>query len=149
MPFTVEQLPTINAALNGLAAILLVCGYVLIKAKREQAHKRAMLAAFGTSVLFLACYLVYHWQIGGGKKFVGPPLIRTGYLLMLFSHIVLAAAVPFLALATIYTGYRDRRLAHRKLAKCLYVFFPGPADSSTIETPGASTAALPEGRMTL
>ena len=165
MPFTVEQLPTVNAALNFLATVLLLLGFALIKAHREQAHKWVMLSAFGTSVVFLVCYLVYHWQIGGGKRFEGPPLVRTAYLAMLLSHIVLAAAVPVLTITTIYLGLKDRRSAHRRLARwtfpiwlyvsvtgvliylCLYVFFPGSAKSPTIEKSPPMVVGAPQGRM--
>lgn len=150
MPIPVEQLPAVNATLNFAATMLLLIGYRFIKTGHEQAHKRTMLAAFGTSVVFLVCYLIYHWQIGGGKHFEGPPPVRTFYLTMLASHIVLAAIVPFLAIATIYTGYTDRRVSHRRLARWtfpiwlyvsitgvliylfLYVFFASPGPSSTM-----------------
>lgn len=115
---TVEQLPTVNAILNGIATVLLVVGFVLIKQRRETAHKAAMLAAFGMSVLFLASYVTYH--LDGDMKsvrFEGPPLVRTVYLAILIPHIILAAAVPFLAIATIYLGFRDRRAAHRRVAR--------------------------------
>jgi len=116
LPIAVEQLPAINAALNALAATLLMIGYVQIKRRREQAHIRTMLAAFCVSVIFLACYLTYHYHVGS-VKFVGPPAIRTAYLVVLLTHVVLAALVPFLAGATIYLGYRDRRAAHVRLAR--------------------------------
>lgn len=112
----VRDLPAVNAALNGLATLLLIAGYALIKRRRETAHKRVMLAAFGTSVAFLACYLVYHFQVGS-VRFAGPPPVRMVYLAILVSHVVLAAAVPFLALRTIYLGLRGRRQAHRRLAR--------------------------------
>src|SRR5690606_30729304 len=48
--------------------------------------------------------------------FAGPASVRPVYLAILFSHIVLAAAVPFLAAVTSYLGYRNRRRAHRKVA---------------------------------
>lgn len=144
MPFTVEQLPTVNALLNLAATILLIVGFVLIKQRRERAHKNVMLSAFGTSVLFLVFYLIYHYQIGGGKKFVGPPNVRLFYLGMLATHVVLAAIVPFLAGFTIYFGLKDQRTRHLRIAKwtfpiwlyvsitgvliylMLYVFFPSP-----------------------
>ncbi len=114
-----HALPHVNAALNGLAAILLVIGFVLIKQRREQAHKWTMLACFAVSTIFLACYVTYHVGIGGSKRFPTDvdPWVRTGYLTVLATHVVLAAAVPFLAIATIYLGLKDRRLAHRRLAK--------------------------------
>ena len=147
----VEQLPAVNATLNFLATVLLLSGYVLIKRRQELAHKWTMLAAFGVSIAFLVCYLIYHWQIGGGKHFQGPPVVKTLYLAMLLTHIILAMTVPFLTVATIITGFKDRRAAHRRLARwtfpiwlyvsvtgvliylCLYIFFPGTQESPKIE----------------
>jgi uncharacterized membrane protein YozB (DUF420 family) len=85
--------------------VLLIVGLVLIKRGREPAHKRVMLAAFGVSTLFLACYVWYHLN-AGSMKFTHTGPIRTLYLSILASHIVLAALVPFLAIATIYFGYQ-------------------------------------------
>ncbi len=118
-----DLLPHVNAGLNALAAILLVVGYVLIKRGLETAHKRTMLACFGVSVVFLVCYLAYHellrQQTGGhGRPFVATnQAVRYFYYTILISHVVLAAAVPFLALATIYYGLRDNRPRHIKLAR--------------------------------
>lgn len=116
LALAVHDLPAVNASLNALATLLLIVGYVLIKRRRELAHKATMLAAFCVSCLFLACYLVYHYH-AGSKPFPGEGVVRTGYLVMLASHIILAAAVPFLAVTTIWLGYADRRAAHRRLAR--------------------------------
>jgi uncharacterized membrane protein YozB (DUF420 family) len=121
----VPLLPHVNASLNALATLLLVVGLVLIKQRREAAHKWTMLACFGVSVLFLVCYLTHHWYLKyviklpyGSHLFPAEyPIARTIYLLVLIPHVILAAAVPFLALATIYLGLADKRAAHRKLAK--------------------------------
>ena len=118
---TIDILPHINAALNGLATVLLVTGVSLIARGRETAHRRTMLACFAVSTVFLACYLVYHAQ-AGSKRFptgAGAPAdwIRYFYYFVLLTHIVLAAAVPMLALITIYLGLKDRRVAHRRLAR--------------------------------
>jgi uncharacterized membrane protein YozB (DUF420 family) len=117
----VPPLASLNAALNALATVLLLLGYVLIKSGREQAHKRTMLTAFGVSVAFLASYLIYHYQVGGrGTHFAGTGLVRPVYYAILISHIVLAAAVPVLAVATIALGLRDRRAAHRRWARVTF-----------------------------
>ena len=115
----VPVLPHINAGLNALATALLIVGYVQIKRRQEVAHKWTMLGCFGVSVVFLASYLTYHFNIpGGSKRFptYPPDAIRYGYYVLLLSHVVLAAAVPFLAVITIWLGLADRRRAHRKLA---------------------------------
>jgi putative membrane protein len=119
----IEILPHVNATLNALAAILLVVGLVLIKRKKEAAHKWTMLSCFSVSVVFLICYLTYHQllhQVTGshGKSFSHPnAVILWGYRVILISHILLAVSVPFLALTTIYFGLRDNRVRHLRLAK--------------------------------
>ena len=94
----VTDLPTVNAVLNGVAAVLLSLGYLHIRARRIDAHRRTMLAAFACSVLFRASYLFYHYKVGS-VRFPGTGTVRTVYLTILASHTVLAATVPFLAIA--------------------------------------------------
>lgn len=119
--FVIELLPHINVSLNIIATLLLVIGFVLIKQRRELAHRRVMLATFGVNIIFLICYLTYHYY-AGSKEFprdtsVAPALVRYFYLGLLASHIVLAAAVPLLAIWTIYLGLTNQRDRHRRLAK--------------------------------
>ena len=116
---SIEWLPHIDAGLNALATCLLVCGYVLIKRGQERAHRNVMLSCFGVSLVFLICYLTYHAN-AGSKPFPRDgyaPAIRSAYLLMLLSHVVLAALVPFLAAITIYWGLRGERAKHRRIAR--------------------------------
>jgi len=111
-----HDLPSLNAILNGTAAVLLVWGYALIRRKRIQAHRRVMITAFVVSVLFLISYLVYHAQVGS-VRFPKTGAIRTGYLTLLFTHTVLAAAVPPLAIITLSRALRRRFDRHRKIAR--------------------------------
>lgn len=111
-----HPLATVNAALNATATLLLIAGWLLIKGRREAAHKWVMLSAFGVSCIFLACYVAYHLQVGS-VKFGGAGAVRGVYLAILISHIILAATVPVLAIITIYFGLRDRRTAHRRIAR--------------------------------
>jgi uncharacterized membrane protein YozB (DUF420 family) len=111
-----DALPPINAVLNGLAAILLVIGLVLIKNRQIQAHRNVMLTAFGVSTVFLASYLTYHAhaQI---VYFKGTGVIRTIYMTILWTHTPLAAAVPVLAIITLNRGLKARFDKHRAIAK--------------------------------
>lgn len=125
----IHSLPAFNAALNGLAAVLLVRGYFLIKAGRVQEHKKTMLAAFATSIVFLISYLVYHAQVGS-VKFQGIGVIRWVYFAILISHTILAASVPFLAVITLRRGLKNdlRRhvaIAHWTFPIWLYVSVTG------------------------
>jgi uncharacterized membrane protein YozB (DUF420 family) len=113
---SVHDLPTLNAILNGAAAVLLVWGYWLIRHGRKQPHRRVMLSAFAVSVAFLASYLYYHAQVGT-VRFQGAGTIRTVYLLILATHTVLAAAVPPLAVVTLSRGLAGRFDRHRRIAR--------------------------------
>ncbi|MEN1681436.1 MAG: DUF420 domain-containing protein [Planctomycetota bacterium] len=96
----------VNAALNSLATVLLIAGYVLIKQKKERAHQAAMGAAIVTSAAFLACYLYYHFVVNLTVPFTHEGPVRYVYLAILLSHIVLAITVPFFAFAAAYYGWR-------------------------------------------
>tara|TARA_B100001750_G_C15369049_1_gene526286 strand:+ start:439 stop:882 length:444 start_codon:yes stop_codon:yes gene_type:complete len=109
--------PTINAGLNALAGLLLVVGLHLIRKGKESAHKKAMMAAFGCSAIFLASYLSYHFSNKLIVKYAGPEWGAIPYLALLISHSTLAALVPFMAIRTIWLGIQDRRPEHRKWAR--------------------------------
>ena len=113
---TIADLPAVNATLNGIAAILLVIGYVLIRRRRIAQHRAVMLTAFCTSILFLTSYLVYHAHTGS-KHFPGQGPIRLVYFGVLLSHTVLAATVPFLAIITLSRGLAARYDRHRAIAR--------------------------------
>ncbi len=112
----VTTLPAVNAALNALAALLLVAGYVQIRRRRIAAHRACMLAAFTTSVLFLVSYLTYHAQVGS-QPFTGQGPIRTVYFVVLISHIMLAALILPLALVTLRRGLRRDDVRHAAIAR--------------------------------
>ncbi len=116
MKLTVADLPTLNAALNATAAMLLTLGWILILRRKIDAHRRAMLAAFACSIVFLVSYLIYHFQVGS-VKFQGTGTVRTVYLTILLTHTVLAAAVPVLATLTLSRALSRRFDQHRKIAR--------------------------------
>jgi uncharacterized membrane protein YozB (DUF420 family) len=110
------DLPAVNATLNAIAAVLLVCGYTMIRRGRVQAHRRFMLSAFATSALFLVCYVVYHANVGS-KRFPGSGAARAIYFAILISHVVLAAAILPLALVTLNHALRARFDRHVPIAR--------------------------------
>jgi uncharacterized membrane protein YozB (DUF420 family) len=114
--FNYQDLPTVNASLNALAAMLLVIGYILIRRRNWIAHRNVMTAALACSVLFLVSYLTYHYH-EGSRSFPGTGTARTVYLTILLTHTVLAAAVPFLAGITVVRAWRQRYPQHRKIAR--------------------------------
>ena len=125
----ISDLPAINATLNGLAAIFLTTGYVLIRRGHRELHKRCMLAALTTSALFLVSYVIYHAN-AGSRPFPGQGVIRVVYFAILITHVILAAAILPLALMTAARGLtaqydRHVRLARWTLPIWLYVSVTG------------------------
>ena len=112
----IADLPAINATLNSLSAGLLTTGYVLIRRGRVTPHKACMLAAFGTSVLFLTSYLIYHAHVGS-VPFLGEGFTRILYFTILVSHVALAVAILPLALVTLSYALRARFGRHVALAR--------------------------------
>ena len=113
---TLRDLPTLNAALNAAAATLLVAGWLLVRSGRREAHRRVMLGALTCSALFLASYLVYHFEVGS-VRFPGTGTARTAYLAILLTHTVLAAILPVLVAITVVRALRSRFAQHRRIAR--------------------------------
>ena len=113
---SITDLPALNASLNAVSVIFLLLGYFFIRTKQVNRHKAAMLAAFSSSILFLISYLVYHYHVGS-KPFPGQGWIRSIYFVILISHVVLAAAIVPLAIATLTLAWKERFQTHRRLAR--------------------------------
>lgn len=113
----ISLLPSINATLNALCGVLLVWGYLLIRRKQIERHRRVMKTAFATSCIFLVSYLVYHSQVGSVPFHHEGTTLRTVYLSILLTHTVLAAAVPVLAVITLRRGLSGRYDKHRRIAR--------------------------------
>ena len=119
---TYTDLPLINACLNTTCTVLLVLGWVYIRAGRKVAHRNCMIAALCTSTLFLACYLYYHYQMQQQQgtahtKFVDPAWFRPIYLTILFTHLIGAFAIVPLVLMTVSRAAKERFEAHKAIAR--------------------------------
>ena len=77
-----------------------------------------MLLAFGTSLLFLISYIIYHWFKSGPKQYIGEFI--TIYYIILISHILLAMIIIPLSLITLYRGWNSQITKHRKIAKITF-----------------------------
>ena len=113
---SVHDLPAVNASLNAVSGILLVCGYTLMRMKRIELHRKVMIAAFATSSLFLICYVIYHAQVGS-VPFTRHGLVRPLYFGILITHVTLAAAVLPLAVITLSRGLKARFDRHKAIAR--------------------------------
>ena len=109
-------LPLINAILNGITFMLLICALVMIKKKNIQAHRNFMLAAFGVTLLFFLSYLTYH-AMAGSTSFGSDGMVAYIYYIILISHVILAAVLVPLSLITLGRGLNMNVRKHRKIAR--------------------------------
>lgn len=110
------DLPTVNAVLNATSAVLLASGYGFIRRRQVGAHKLCMVAAFVTSTLFLASYLVYHYNVGS-VRFPGKGWVRPLYFAILITHTMLAVSIVPLALITLFRAWKADFTRHVRIAR--------------------------------
>ncbi|KAA3645953.1 MAG: DUF420 domain-containing protein [Bacteroidetes bacterium] len=125
----VMLLPKINAIINSFASLMLILGFIAIKNKNVELHKRFMLTALILSVLFSISYLTYH-SIAESTVYGGVGLMKTIYYIILISHILLAIVIVPLVLITFSRALTQRFDKHRKIARItlplwLYVTITG------------------------
>lgn len=142
--FNVHIFATANAFINSTVAVLLVAALVFVKQKKYLAHKKTMQAAMVLSILFLVCYITHHLLSGdtlyGDTSHNGilEDAERTAvagsrmfYLIILLTHIFLAAIILPFILFTAYRGMTAEFSKHKKLARItwpiwFYVSVTGP-----------------------
>lgn len=112
----VSVLPRFHATLNGSTAGLLLFGWIMIRSRRIEWHRRAMASAFALSCVFLVSYLVYHAQ-APDAAYGGEGWVRPVYFTVLVSHIVLAPVILPLALYTLARALRGEFPRHRRIAR--------------------------------
>jgi putative membrane protein len=109
-------MPKLNAGLNALSATLLSAGYLAIRRRAARLHKYLMVSAFASSALFLVGYVAYHY-VHGDTKYQGTGALRTLYLSILASHILLSIFVVPMALLVFYFAAQRSFARHRRLAR--------------------------------
>lgn len=116
---SLSDLPTLNASLNLITTALLIYGFVLIKKGLREKHRRVMLSALGTSVLFLTSYITYHYSVGS-VPYPYHDWTRPLYFTLLIPHVILAAAMGPFIIAGVRWALTDRFDKHRKLMRYVW-----------------------------
>ena len=116
LPFNPHIFASFNAVINSTVSLLLVLAVVLVKQKNYEAHKKVMLAAIVLSSLFLVSYIAHH-LFAGETKFGGEGATRTFYLVLLTTHIILAAIILPVVLFTAYRSLTGEYAKHKKIAR--------------------------------
>lgn len=115
---TVQDIPALNAILNGLATAFMTVGFVMIRSGRREAHRFCMLGAGLVSAVFLIGYVAHKFLVRGvHTPFGGEGAIRTVYYVMLVSHILLAIAIAYLVPKTFSLALKGQYDRHRAWAR--------------------------------
>jgi len=130
-PTALAFLPAVNATLNGLAALCIVCGVAAIKLGKRRLHIALMASALTLTALFLVSYLTYHY-VHGDTKFVTQGAIRYLYFFILISHVVCTVFALPLILCAVFFALTRRFELHKKVTRYtapiwLYVSVTGVA----------------------
>lgn len=112
-----ETLAAINSILNGLAALLLICGYLAIRQRNWKLHATFMLSALACSALFLTTYLTSYFYWGERSSGLQANWLRTVYLLILFPHIALAIVMLPMIGMTLWRVSQRRFIQHKVIAR--------------------------------
>jgi putative membrane protein len=109
-------LPALNALLNGLCAIALSVGLYFIKHHNKEAHRASMLVALTLSSIFLVSYIVNH-AMHGDTIFPRHSPVRTVYLSILASHVILSIVALPMVITTFFFSLTGRFALHRRIAR--------------------------------
>lgn len=137
----ISKLPALNAILNTLSSIFLILAYRAVRRRQFVKHMRWIFSAVGTSALFFASYVVYHYY-HGDTHFQGHGLIRPVYFFILISHITLSAIAVPLILTSLYLALSGKLAIHRRVSRItlpiwLYVSITGPLIYVMLKTFGS------------
>ncbi len=112
----INVLPHLNASLNSLTAILLICGLVAIKKGNKLFHRRIMLTAISVSAVFLVSYLIYHFN-APVFQFPGSGITVPLYYTLLVSHVILATVVTPLVCVAAWRALRADFDQHKRIVR--------------------------------
>ena len=119
IPSWVAILPKLNAFLNGCTTLLLILSLYFIRRKNIPMHKKLNITACALSTVFLLSYVTFH-AFGVETKFPVDNPMRPVYLIILLTHIILAAVVLPLVLLSLYRGLTNQVSSHRKITRWSY-----------------------------
>lgn len=130
LPFDAHIFAGLSALVNSLVSVLLIIGFVLIKQKKYEQHKKVMLGTMALSVLFLVFYILHHLLTGETKfgdvdlngvlseaEKIAAGSARYVYYFIISTHIVLAGIIMPFVLYTAYRALIGEYSVHKKLAK--------------------------------
>jgi putative membrane protein len=116
IPDFVYSLPSLNALINATCSVLLLISLYFIRRKNITLHRKLNITTFILSSIFLLSYITYHY-LAEEATFPRDNSMRPVYLIILISHIILAALVLPLVLISFYYGLTNQVKKHRRITR--------------------------------
>src|SRR5690625_1582942 len=107
-----EILPFISTLLIALSAILVAIGWRLIIKGEKEKHKKTMVAAAISALLFLIIYVSRTIFIGN-TSFGGPDNIKIYYTIFLIFHIILSIVGAIFGVVTLRLAFKGNFVKHK------------------------------------
>jgi len=115
---SISDIPAVNAALNSVSTVLLMAGFIFIKAGKRDAHRKCMVGAFCTSAIFLIGYVTHKVLVNfKHTNFGGEGFVRQVYYVMLLTHVILAIVMVPMIFMTMARARRGDLAAHKRIAR--------------------------------
>jgi putative membrane protein len=111
-------MPAVNTVFNAGATLCLIAGFVAVRRRKLDVHRRFMLGAYVCSALFLVGYLAYHY-VHGDTKFGGEGVVRVVYLFILATHIILSMFILPMALLAFWFAWKQQYRRHTRTTRVL------------------------------
>lgn len=112
-------LPALNTALIVISGLCLLVGFYFIKRKNVPAHKASMLTAAAFAGLFLIVYVI-RYIVLDEKVFAHEGWIKTLYLGILVTHILMAIAIVPLVIITLRRALGGDFQRHKRIARVTF-----------------------------
>ncbi len=114
-----NDLASVNAFLNILSILFLLMGFKEIRNAKRKQHQKWMLAALGSSFLFLISYSIYHAKVGS-VPYPHYDWTRPIYFLLLIPHIILAGLIAPFIVYMVYQAWQGKFERHKRIAKVVF-----------------------------
>jgi len=109
-------LPHVIGFLNTTTTLTLIAGFIFIRNKNIEMHRRMMTLSFIQGAFFLVLYILYHVS-NASTSYGGEGIFKSIYYVLLVSHIALSVGVVWFVLRAVYYALSGQITKHKRIVK--------------------------------
>ena len=111
-----KVLPHVIGFLNTTTTLTLIAGFIIIRNKNIEMHRRMMTLSFIQGAFFLVLYILYHVS-NASTSYGGEGIFKSIYYVLLVSHIALSVGVVWFVLRAVYYALSGQITKHKRIVK--------------------------------